>query len=140
MTTLDAAILQSKAAALSLATAPPSTFDGTVVLGQSIEESVPSPTGPIFYSPSSAPPLLNVKVLRRPVAPSHFICLTIGSRGDVQPYIALALELMKDGHRVSIASHPEYREWVQSYGDIGYFDVGGDPAALSDYFARSIPG
>lgn len=31
--------------------------------------------------------------------------------------------------RVTIASHPEYREWVESYG-IGYRDVGGDPGAL----------
>lgn len=31
--------------------------------------------------------------------------------------------------RVTIASHPEYREWVEGFG-IGYKDVGGDPGAL----------
>lgn len=56
-------------------------------------------------------------------------CLTIGSRGDVQPYIALCIGLMKDGHRCRIASHPEYRDWVESYG-IDFRPVGGDPAEL----------
>jgi sterol 3beta-glucosyltransferase len=41
------------------------------------------------------------------LTPRHFICLTIGSRGDVQPYIALGLRLMKDGHRVTIVTHSE---------------------------------
>lgn len=31
--------------------------------------------------------------------------------------------------RVTIASHPEYRAWVEGYG-IGYKEIGGDPAAL----------
>lgn len=56
-------------------------------------------------------------------------CLTVGSRGDVQPYIALCCGLMKEGHRCRIASHPEYRSWVESYG-IEFRAVGGDPAEL----------
>ena len=36
---------------------------------------------------------------------------------------------MKDGHKCRIASHPEYREWVEGYG-IEYASVGGDPAEL----------
>lgn len=56
-------------------------------------------------------------------------CLTVGSRGDVQPYIALCCGLMKEGHRCRIASHPEYRSWVESYG-IEFRSVGGDPAEL----------
>lgn len=59
----------------------------------------------------------------------HFTCLTIGSRGDVQPYISLAKGLMADGHRVRIATHGEFKEWVESHGiEFGY--VGGDPAEL----------
>ncbi|KAI0651552.1 hypothetical protein C8Q79DRAFT_43404 [Trametes meyenii] len=59
----------------------------------------------------------------------HFTFLTIGSRGDVQPYIALAKGLMADGHRVRIATHGEFKEWVESHGiEFGY--VGGDPAEL----------
>ncbi|KAF7979674.1 hypothetical protein HWV62_41671 [Athelia sp. TMB] len=59
----------------------------------------------------------------------HFVCLTIGSRGDVQPYIALGLGLQKEGHRVTIVTHEEYREWIVSFG-IAHKSAGGDPGAL----------
>ncbi|GLB38496.1 putative glycosyltransferase family 28 N-terminal domain [Lyophyllum shimeji] len=61
--------------------------------------------------------------------PMHFVCLTIGSRGDVQPYIALGLGLKKEGHRVTIVTHEEYKMWIESFG-IGHRTAGGDPAAL----------
>ncbi|KAI0026741.1 hypothetical protein K488DRAFT_20448, partial [Vararia minispora EC-137] len=65
----------------------------------------------------------------KPERTLHFTLLTIGSRGDVQPYIALARGLMADGHRVRIATHGEFREWIESFGiEFGY--VGGDPAEL----------
>jgi sterol 3beta-glucosyltransferase len=41
---------------------------------------------------------------------------TIGTRGDVQPYIALSLGLQKAGHDVTLASHPCMRGLVESYG------------------------
>jgi sterol 3beta-glucosyltransferase len=41
---------------------------------------------------------------------------TIGSRGDVQPYIALALGLQEAGHTVILASHPCMGGLVESYG------------------------
>lgn len=44
----------------------------------------------------------------------HFTFLTIGSRGDVQPYIALAKGLMKDGHRCRIATHGEFKHWIEA--------------------------
>ena len=50
----------------------------------------------------------------KPKESLHFTFLTIGSRGDVQPYIALAKGLLADGHRVRIATHGEFREWVES--------------------------
>ncbi|KAF8644526.1 hypothetical protein AX16_008402 [Volvariella volvacea WC 439] len=61
--------------------------------------------------------------------PLHFVCLTIGSRGDIQPYIALALGLKKQGHSVTIVTHEEYKEWIEGHG-IGHRHAGGDPAAL----------
>lgn len=39
------------------------------------------------------------------LTPRTFTCLTIGSRGDVQPYIALCLRLMEDGHKTIIVTH-----------------------------------
>ncbi|KIM71763.1 glycosyltransferase family 1 protein [Piloderma croceum F 1598] len=58
----------------------------------------------------------------------HFICLTIGSRGDVQLYIALALGL-KHWRLVTIVTHEEYKEWVVGFG-IEHRTAGGDPGAL----------
>lgn len=63
------------------------------------------------------------------IAPRHFVCLTIGSRGDVQPYIALCLQLQKEGHRATIVTHEEYKEWVEGWG-IQHRTAGGDPGAL----------
>jgi sterol 3beta-glucosyltransferase len=59
----------------------------------------------------------------------HFVCLTIGSRGDVQPYIALGRGLQKEGHKVTIVTHEEYKAWVTGFG-IGHRTAGGDPGAL----------
>lgn len=47
---------------------------------------------------------------------SKFLIPTIGTRGDVQPYIALALGLNHAGHETTIASHPCMRSLVESYG------------------------
>lgn len=50
----------------------------------------------------------------KPKESLHFTFLTIGSRGDVQPYIALAKGLMADGHRCRIATHGEFKEWIEA--------------------------
>lgn len=50
----------------------------------------------------------------KPKLSLHFTFLTIGSRGDVQPYIALAKGLMADGHRCKIATHGEFQAWIES--------------------------
>jgi sterol 3beta-glucosyltransferase len=77
---------------------------------------------PMFTSTSST-------FLRFKPAPLHFTFLTIGSRGDVQPYIALAKGLLADGHRCKIATHGEFKDWIEGQG-IEYGYVGGDPAEL----------
>lgn len=41
---------------------------------------------------------------------------TIGSRGDVQPFIALAQGLIQAGHSVTLASHPVMKALVTFYG------------------------
>ncbi|KAI6045078.1 glycosyltransferase family 1 protein [Pisolithus marmoratus] len=65
----------------------------------------------------------------KPKESLHFTFLTIGTRGDVQPYISLAKGLIADGHRCKIATHGEFQAWIESHGiEFGY--VGGDPAEL----------
>ncbi|CUS24313.1 LAQU0S15e01706g1_1 [Lachancea quebecensis] len=58
-----------------------------------------------------------------------FGLLTIGSRGDVQPYIALGKGLVREGHKVTIITHAEFGEWIESYG-LGFIEIAGNPAAL----------
>jgi sterol 3beta-glucosyltransferase len=41
---------------------------------------------------------------------------TIGSRGDVQPFIALAQGLARAGHAATLASHPVMKPLVESHG------------------------
>lgn len=65
----------------------------------------------------------------KPSKPLHITCLTIGSRGDVQPYIALGRGLLAEGHHVRIATHPEFEDWIRSHG-LDYGRVEGDPAEL----------
>ena len=42
--------------------------------------------------------------------------LCLGSRGDMQPYVALAVGLQRAGHRVTLAVPARAAAWVQSYG------------------------
>lgn len=41
---------------------------------------------------------------------------TIGSRGDVQPVVALASYLKALGHKVRVSAPPDFREWIESFG------------------------
>lgn len=65
----------------------------------------------------------------RPKKSLNITCLTIGSRGDVQPYIALCKGLLAEGHKPTIATHAEFRGWVEKHG-IAFKEVDGDPAEL----------
>ncbi|CAI4046323.1 sterol 3-beta-glucosyltransferase SKDI_12G2250 [Saccharomyces kudriavzevii IFO 1802] len=58
-----------------------------------------------------------------------FGLLTIGSRGDVQPYIALGKGLIKEGHQVVIITHSEFRGFVESHG-IQFEEIAGNPVEL----------
>lgn len=61
--------------------------------------------------------------------PYNIVLLTVGSRGDVQPYIALGKELLKEGHNVTIATHSEFKGWINRHG-IKHKELAGDPAEL----------
>lgn len=60
----------------------------------------------------------------------------MGSRGDVQPFIALGAELKKRGHRVRIATHDLFENFVRESG-LEHYGVGGDPAALMAYMVKN---
>ncbi|WP_414618879.1 glycosyltransferase [Calothrix sp. CCY 0018] len=46
----------------------------------------------------------------------HITILTLGSRGDVQPFIALGIGLYKAGHKVKIASQATFESEIRSHG------------------------
>jgi len=55
--------------------------------------------------------------------------LTIGSRGDVVPYIALALGLRRAGHEVRLATHTPFEPYIRLAG-LEFAPLMGDPRAL----------
>lgn len=56
---------------------------------------------------------------------------TLGTRGDVQPYVALALGLMARGHQVQIAAPEQYEALVTERG-VSYEALPGEFLALID--------
>ncbi len=56
--------------------------------------------------------------------------LTYGSRGDVQPFLALALGLKNAGHQIVLAAPHRFSDFIESYG-IPCEPLAGDPDELS---------
>ena len=60
----------------------------------------------------------------------------VGSRGDVQPFVALGCELQKHGHRVRLATHNIFRDFVTKSG-LEFYPIGGDPNELMAYMVKT---
>lgn len=83
-------------------------------------------TGPSAKSAATVPPL-------------NIVIQVVGSRGDVQPFIALGNVLRAQyGHRVRIATHPVFKDFVLEHGHgLEFFSIGGDPANLMSFMAKN---
>lgn len=57
----------------------------------------------------------------------NVVIQVVGSRGDVQPFVALGTELQRHGHRVRLATHGQFDKFVRESG-LEFFSIGGDPA------------
>lgn len=66
----------------------------------------------------------------------NIVIMIVGSRGDVQPYVALGQQLVKDGHRVRIATHGTFQGLVTDAG-LEFFSIGGDPQDLMSYMVKN---
>lgn len=64
------------------------------------------------------------------------VLLVVGTRGDVQPFLAIAKKLQEFGHRVRLATHGNFRTFVES-ADIDFYPLGGDPRILAGYMVRN---
>ncbi|KAI7205553.1 hypothetical protein D0869_01373 [Hortaea werneckii] len=73
---------------------------------------------------SSSPPHLNI------------VIQVVGSRGDVQPFVALGTALQKYGHRVRLATHENFRQFVRDAG-LEFWSIGGDPEELMSYMVKN---
>ncbi|KAH7322330.1 hypothetical protein B0J17DRAFT_633377 [Rhizoctonia solani] len=68
--------------------------------------------------------------------------MVVGSRGDVQSYVALGQQLQEYGHTVRISTHETFRSLVKHAG-LMFFNIGGDPGELTGYLVRNpglVPG
>ena len=91
------------------------------------QESRPEPEIPegLGYADGLAPPPMNI------------VIQIVGSRGDVQPFVALGQVLkQKFNHRVRIATHPTFRQFVTENG-LEFFSIGGDPAELMAFMVKN---
>ncbi|KAK0748260.1 hypothetical protein B0T21DRAFT_279757 [Apiosordaria backusii] len=94
----------------------------------------PLPSGPL--PPPYIPPNLGGLPGQTPPPKLNVVIQIVGSRGDVQPFIALGLVLRDTyGHRVRIATHGTFKDFVEENG-LEFFDIGGDPAELMAFMVK----
>ena len=73
----------------------------------------------------------------RPAPPLNVVIQIVGSRGDVQPFVALGQVLKATyGHRVRIATHPTFKKFVEDHG-LEFFSITGDPAQMMDFMVKN---
>lgn len=89
------------------------------------------------HLPPYAPPSLRGEEGVTPPPPLNIVIQVVGSRGDVQPFVALG-KVLKDtyGHRVRLATHPNFKDFIQESG-LEFFSIGGDPSRLMAFMVKN---
>ncbi|KNG51062.1 glycosyltransferase family 1 protein [Stemphylium lycopersici] len=68
----------------------------------------------------------------------NIVIIIIGSRGDIQPFIRIGKILQEDyGHRVRLATHPAFKDFVEKDSGLEFFSVGGNPAELMAFMVKN---
>ncbi|KAF5458258.1 hypothetical protein F2P56_022299 [Juglans regia] len=70
------------------------------------------------------------------IPPLQIVVLIVGTRGDVQPFVAIGKRLQDYGHRVRLATHSNFKEFVLSAG-LEFYPLGGDPTVLAGYMVKN---
>ncbi|OIT39796.1 PREDICTED: sterol 3-beta-glucosyltransferase UGT80A2-like [Nicotiana attenuata] len=68
--------------------------------------------------------------------PLQIVMLIVGTRGDVQPFVAIGKKFQESGHRVRLATHANFREFVLNAG-LEFYPLGGDPKVLAAYMVKN---
>lgn len=79
--------------------------------------------------PAEAPPPKYVSIAAPLNLVLNIVIQVVGSRGDIQPFIALGTELQRSGHRVRLATHDMFESFVRG-SNLEFYPIGGDPAEL----------
>ncbi|KAI8820297.1 uncharacterized protein EV422DRAFT_532330 [Fimicolochytrium jonesii] len=88
------------------------------------------------YPPPAHPQLNGETRIDVSVPIMNIVIQIVGSRGDVQPFLALAKELQIYGHRVRIATHETFRAWIRR-NEVEFYPIGGDPAVLMAFMVEN---
>ncbi|CAK7275340.1 hypothetical protein SEPCBS119000_006643 [Sporothrix epigloea] len=68
----------------------------------------------------------------------NIVIMVIGSRGDIQPFLKIGRVLKeKYGHRVRVATHPAFRNFIEKDAGLEFFSAGGDPAELMAFMVKN---
>ncbi|KAL1550342.1 sterol 3beta-glucosyltransferase [Salvia divinorum] len=70
------------------------------------------------------------------IPPLQIVMLIVGTRGDVQPFVAIGKRLQDYGHRVRLATHSNFKEFVLTSG-LEFYPLGGDPKVLAEYMVKN---
>ncbi|XP_012473579.1 sterol 3-beta-glucosyltransferase UGT80A2 isoform X1 [Gossypium raimondii] len=70
------------------------------------------------------------------IPPLQIVMLIVGTRGDVQPFIAIGKRLQDYGHRVRLATHSNFKDFVLTAG-LEFYPLGGDPKVLAGYMVKN---
>ena len=83
------------------------------------------------------PPSLVTGSGQIPPPPLNVVIHVVGSRGDVQPFVALGKRIKAlYGHRVRLATHFTFKSFVEENG-LEFFSIGGDPAELMAFMVKN---
>ncbi|XP_011627049.1 sterol 3-beta-glucosyltransferase UGT80A2 isoform X2 [Amborella trichopoda] len=70
------------------------------------------------------------------IQPLQIVMLIVGTQGDVQPFVAIGKRLQVYGHRVRLATHSNFEEFVLTAG-LEFYPLGGDPKVLAGYMVKN---
>lgn len=93
---------------------------------------------PMPSAPSTPPPIYTERehAFRQCPVRLNIVIQVVGSRGDVQPFVALGTELQHYGHRVRLATHDTFCSFVRAAG-LEFYPIGGDPHELMAYMVKN---